>query len=114
MQLWLMFCSSKDAGAEPKGRKHRAPDEGTGTSQTNSAKPGSAKGAALTSLTLVTFSGTQGAWALSLTRRKILGNTDTLEMTNFVLVFMKKTNLYCQICLLDFQLKQMLDRYFKS
>lgn len=91
MQLWHRLCSSKDAGAEPKGRKHRASDEGTGTSQTNSAKPGSAKGAALTSLTLVTFSESQGAWALSLTRRKILGNIAAFEMTNFVLVFMKKS-----------------------
>ena len=90
MQLWLMFCSSKDAGAEPKGRKHRASDEGTGTSQTKSAKPGSGKGAALTSLTLVTFSESQGAWALSLTRRKILGNTHTFEMTNLGVVFMKR------------------------
>ena len=93
MQLWHRLCSSKDAGAEPKGRKHRAPDEGTGTSQTNSAKPGSGKGAALTSLTLVTFSESQGAWALSLNRRKILGITEmfAFEMTNFVLVFMKKS-----------------------
>ena len=80
----------KQSPTEPKGRKHRAPDEGTGTSQTKSAKPGSAKGAALTSLTLVTFSGTQEDWALSLTRRKILGNIAAFEMTNLGFVFMKR------------------------
>ena len=49
-----------------------SPDEGTRTYQTKDVNPGSAKGAALTPLTSVTLSASQGDWALSLTRGKTL------------------------------------------